>query len=99
MRAQDSDEFGDSLNLFHDESNGQIYTKISSGSKCRRYLTNYLSSFEEQKSELITQIENYSPIYISKNEGPMFFIENEFTENIGIKGGAISIDTPNSEPV
>ena len=38
-----------------------------------------------------TYYEAYSPIYISSNKGPMIFIANNFTENIGTVGGVINI--------
>ena len=60
-----------------------------------RFFTDYLNSFTEQVSETLTQLENYTPIYIADNEGPMLFIKNTFKNNTAIFGGAVSIDNPN----
>lgn len=43
----------------------------------------------------MTQFERHSPIYIAYQRNPVVFIDNEFENNIGLFGGAISIDTPN----
>lgn len=84
------------LSSFYDKTNDQINTKIcASSTKTLRFFTDYLSSFHEQPSHEISQVEKYSPIFIQNNEGPMIFINNNFLNNTGIFGGAISIDTPN----
>ena len=47
------------------------------------------AEFEDEK--LIDGFESYSPIFISANKGPMIFIANNFTQNIGTVGGVINI--------
>ena len=39
----------------------------------------------------VNKYESYSPIFISMNKGPMLFIANNFTQNIGTVGGMINI--------
>lgn len=87
------EDYADPLDLstFLDSTNGQLYTCAND----KRFMSQYLASQFGQESETLSQLETYSPIYISKNEGPMIFKDNVFKNNIGIKGGAISIDTPN----
>ena len=46
---------------------------------------------------LVEKYETYSPIFISSNKGPMIFVANNFTSNIGTIGGVINIQTPNFE--
>jgi hypothetical protein len=40
-------------------------------------------------------MERQSPIYIAKPEQPVIMRNNTFSENIGIFGGAIQVDSPN----
>ena len=47
--------------------------------------------------QFVNQYESYSPIYISANKGPMIFLANNFTDNIGTVGGVINIQSPNFE--
>ena len=47
--------------------------------------------------EMVDFYESYSPIFISANKGPMIFIANNFTHNIGTIGGVINIQSPNFE--
>ena len=72
-------------------------THICGSTQKYRLLTDYLNSFTEHPAETMTQLETYSPIYISRNEGPMIFSDNVFEDNIGLRGGAISIDRPNMQ--
>ena len=41
------------------------------------------------------EIEALSVIFVSKNRGSIVFRDNNFTSNIGLYGGAITIDSPN----
>ena len=59
---------------FEDSTNGQLYTCANGN----RLLSQYLTSNIEQPSETLNQLETYSPIFISANEGPMIFIDNVF---------------------
>ena len=59
---------------FEDSTNGQLYTCANG----KRLLSQYLTSYFEQPSETLNQLETYSPIFISANEGPMIFIDNVF---------------------
>ena len=45
--------------------------------------------FDDQA--FVERYESYSPIFISGNKGPMLFIANNFTQNIGTVGGVINI--------
>ncbi|MDA7498745.1 hypothetical protein N8470_00665 [bacterium] len=40
-------------------------------------------------------VEKLSPIFIAFNERKMIFVDNVFTDNIGMRGGAINIESPN----
>lgn len=40
-------------------------------------------------------MERQSTVYISKPELPVIFENNTFSDNIGIFGGAIFVDSPN----
>lgn len=42
-------------------------------------------------------MERMSLIYISKPEKPVIFYKNSFTDNLGIFGGAIMVDSPNMQ--
>ena len=42
-------------------------------------------------ADFVDLYEQYSPIFISANKGPMIFIANNFTQNIGTIGGVINI--------
>ena len=46
---------------------------------------------EFKDEDFIDKFESYSPIFIHANKGPMMFIANNFTENIGTIGGVINI--------
>ena len=45
----------------------------------------------------VQHMEQMSPFFIYANGGPIVFIDNEFSENIGTTGGAIHIEQPNFE--
>ena len=46
---------------------------------------------ELNDDSFLDAFESYSPIFISANKGPMMFIANNFTQNIGTIGGVINI--------
>ena len=45
--------------------------------------------------ELYDMFERHSAVYISRNTMPVIFKDNTFEENIGLFGGAVSINSPN----
>jgi hypothetical protein len=45
--------------------------------------------------ETSDNLEKLSPIFIAFNERKMIFVDNVFTDNIGVNGGAINIESPN----
>jgi len=63
------------------------------GSKVR-FFGNYLNSFVEQDASLLSKLEKHSAIYIESPKWPIYFAENNFIGNVGLFGGAISINTP-----
>ena len=52
---------------------------------------------EFDDSLYVNNMEQMAPFFIYANGGPMMFIDNEFSENIGTTGGAIHIEQPNFE--
>ena len=46
---------------------------------------------------LFREYETATPIYIHENQGPMIFVNNSFSENIGTMGGVVAISSPNFE--
>ena len=46
---------------------------------------------------MVQGFESASPLLIKANQGPMIFVNNTFSENIGTAGGAIHIESPNFE--
>lgn len=46
---------------------------------------------------MVTSFESATPIFISQNQGPIFFVNNTFSENIGTVGGVLQILSPNFE--
>jgi hypothetical protein len=53
-----------------------------------------LTSLTEQNSADLSKLEKHSAIYISKPEWPVSFENNIFSDNVGVFGGAISINNP-----
>ena len=43
---------------------------------------------------LVDMVENISAFVIKGNRGPMIFVNNTFSENIGTTGGVIHIESP-----
>jgi len=70
-------------------------TRCNSTSIVRRLFSDYLNSLREQPSHELSQLEKHSPIYISGHENPIVFVNNQFEYNVGLFGGAVSLDTPN----
>ena len=52
---------------------------------------------EFDDASMVEIYETYSPIFISGNEGPLIFVGNDFTQNIGTVGGVFHIQVPNFE--
>ena len=53
------------------------------------------ANFEDE--DMVHGYESAVPIFIRANHGPMIFVNNTFSENIGTSGGAIQILSPNFE--
>lgn len=70
-------------------------TYCNSDDQMRRFFGDYLTSVNEQPSHELSQLEKYSPVYISLNRQPALIEDNEFESNMGIFGGAVAIDNPN----
>ena len=69
--------------------------RCDSGSLERRFFSDFLSSLTEYPSYEMSQLETYSAVYIAAHENPIVLQDNEFTENVGVLGGALTIDRPN----
>ena len=52
---------------------------------------------EFDDSLYVNNMEQMAPFFIYANGGPILFIDNEFSENIGTTGGVIHIEQPNFE--
>ena len=50
-----------------------------------------------EDGDFAAKYESVTPIFIRANHGPMIFVNNTFSENIGTIGGAIQILSPNFE--
>ena len=70
-------------------------TRCDSSDQKKRLLSNYLTSLSEQPSYELSQLEKYSPIYVSYHENPFVIINNVFEQNVGLFGGAVTFDSPN----
>ena len=65
----------------------------SDGTK-KRFFGDYLKSTAEQDSSFLSKLEKHSAIHISQPKWPVAFIDNNFVGNVGVFGGAISINNP-----
>ena len=76
---------------------GIVFSKCDSASGKTEYLFQIMNDVRSKSHDYYGALayEAASPIFISANQGPMLFINNTFSENIGLHGGAIEILTPN----
>lgn len=79
--------------LTQEENQIQMIKCESNGAK-KRFFGDYLKSTLEQDSGLLSKLEKHSAIYIAKPKWPVIFTENTFDGNVGIFGGAVSINSP-----
>lgn len=82
------------LSGFDSANSDQIHTKVCVGKNSRRFFGNYLASIFEQDSKELSKLEKHSAIYIGKPQWPISMISNSFKGNVGMFGGAISINEP-----
>jgi len=59
-----------------------------------RFFGNYLTSLTEQDAKLLSKLEKHSAVYIGSPKWPVYISRNTFAGNVGVFGGAISIDSP-----
>ena len=81
-------------NYLNQEYNQFKTTRCNDKGKVVRLFSNYLTSVKEHPDELLSQLEKYSPIFVSNARSPMIFKETIFANNTGIFGGAICVDNP-----
>lgn len=72
-----------------------MMTRCNSTNYVKRFFGDYLNSLDEQPAYELSQLEKYSPIFISLPQNPVMFDANTFENNVGIFGGSIAIDTQN----
>ena len=72
----------------------QFSTTRCLNGKVRRLFSNYLTSVNEHPDAMMSQLEKYSPIFIGNSIEPVIIRKSNFTQNIGLFGGAISVDNP-----
>ena len=70
-----------------------MMTRCNSTNYVKRFFGDYLNSLDEQPAYELSQLEKYSPIFISLPQNPVMFDANTFENNVGIFGGSIAIDT------
>ena len=49
----------------------------------------------DQPSEDLSKLEKHSTIYIAFHESPLIMSSNTFDSNVGLFGGAVTIESPN----
>ena len=86
----------ENLSNFINTETGQVKTsRCNSTLYTKRLFSDAFNSLTEQPSAELGQLEKHSPIYIAHHRNPVVFESNTFEWNLGIFGGAITIDTPN----
>ena len=83
------------LAQYRDDNLFQFGLKRCDQFRVRRLFSDFLSSFKDHPDQLLVQMERQSAIYIAKPEKPVIFRNNTFSDNLGIFGGAIFVDSPN----
>ena len=83
-----------SLQKYEDTANGQLNVCGTSGTNKVSLFTDYLNPLTAQPAEQFSYLETYSTLFIDSNAGPVVFMNNTFQENMGILGGAITINNP-----
>ena len=72
----------------------QFSTTRCLNGKVKRLFSNYLTSVNEHPDALMSQLEKFSPIFIGNSLEPVIIRKSNFTQNIGLFGGAICVDNP-----
>lgn len=84
------------LDYFKNSLTGQVKTtRCGADNLTKRLFSDYFSSLIEQPSHILNQLERHSPIYVAYQRNPVLIIDNNFSENTGLFGGAIAIESPN----